>query len=44
MRWLFLLLLVLNVAYLAWELNREHAQSAVSNDTAKGCGAHRASA
>ena len=36
MRWLFLLLLVLNIAYLAWELNREHAQSAVSNTLPKG--------
>ena len=36
MRWLFLLLLVLNVGYLAWELNREHAQSVVSNTLPKG--------
>jgi hypothetical protein len=36
MRWLFLLLLVLNVGYLAWELNREHAQSAVPNTLPRG--------
>jgi len=36
MRWLFLLLLVLNVGYLAWELNREHDRSAVSNTLPKG--------
>jgi len=36
MRWLFLLLLVLNVGYLAWELNREHAQLAVPNTLPKG--------
>ena len=36
MRWLFLLLLVLNVTYLAWELNREHAQTAVPNTLPKG--------
>ena len=36
MRWLFLLLLVLNVAYLAWELNREHAQSTVPNVLPRG--------
>lgn len=28
MRWFFLLLLVLNVGYVAWELNREHPQPA----------------
>ena len=36
MRWLFLLLLVLNVGYLTWELNREHGQSTVSNTLPKG--------
>ena len=36
MRWLFLLLLVLNVGYLVWELNREHGQPAVSNTLPKG--------
>jgi len=36
MRWLFLLLLVLNVAYLAWELNREPGESTVSNTLPKG--------
>ena len=30
MRWLFLLLLLANIGYVAWELNREHAQDAVS--------------
>lgn len=30
MRWLFLLLLLANIAYVAWELNREHPQDAVS--------------
>ena len=36
MRWLFLLLLVLNVGYLAWELNREPGESTVSNTLPKG--------
>ena len=36
MRWLFLLLLVLNVGYLTWELSREHGQSTVSNTLPKG--------
>ncbi|MBT8128437.1 MAG: SPOR domain-containing protein [Gammaproteobacteria bacterium] len=30
MRWLFLLLLLANIAYVAWELNREHPQDVVS--------------
>jgi hypothetical protein len=30
MRWLFLLLLLANIAYVAWELNREHPQDALS--------------
>lgn len=30
MRWLFLLLLLANIAYVTWELNREHPQDAVS--------------
>lgn len=36
MRWLFLLLLVLNVGYLTWELNRENGQSTISNTLPKG--------
>lgn len=30
MRWLFLLLLVLNIGYVAWELKREHPQAALT--------------
>lgn len=30
MRWLFLMLLVVNVGYVAWELNREHPQQSVT--------------
>ena len=30
MRWLFLLLLLVNIGYVTWELNREHPQEALS--------------
>lgn len=36
MRWFFLLLLVLNIGYVAWELNREHPQYAYKAALPKG--------